>query len=251
MPIVGLPPLFKFDNISRISWVQHGVSTSEFGNIGLRPDIDKNETLTNREKFFNSLGTTEENVVEMNQIHGNHVKVVGEKERGHKILATDAIISNSPGVALLVKSGDCVPVVLVDPVKRVVGVVHAGWRGTAQEVIRITVDHMEDHFGTKAQDLIVGIGPSIGPCCYEVDRPVIEAFSRFPYADRIFSRKRGNHANLDLWEANRFQLIERGVLEKNIEIAKFCTYDNPDLFFSDRKLGRQGGRFGALIYIKS
>lgn len=241
---------FRFNNLSKISWLGHAVSTKEFGNISLYVGDDKEKVLANRAKFFSTAGNLKENdVVEMRQVHGNHVKVVGEKEKGALVLETDAIITNTLGVVLIVKAADCVPILLADPINKVIGVVHAGWKGTAQEIAKLAVNHMEDHFGTKSSDLVVGIGPSIGKCCYEVDTPVIEQFKyKFKYADKLLSRRHGSHANLDLWQANKFQLIEAGVKEKNIEIAQMCTYDNSDVFFSDRK-NKYEGRFGAVIWI--
>ncbi len=241
MPFTELSGLkiFQFRNLSQIPWLRHAVSTRDFGSV-------KNS----REKFFKTIGVKEKDVVDAQQVHGNHVAVVGEKDKGHVILERDALITKEPDVPLFIKVADCVPIMLVDPVHKVVGAVHAGWLGTVQEITRLAVQHMEDHFGTNPTDLIVGIGPSIGPCCYEVDANVINQFKyKFKYADKLFSKKRKGHARLDLWKANRFQLIERGVKEKNIEIANLCTFDNPDLFFSERKQ-KPTGRFGAMIWIK-
>lgn len=245
-----MTPLFKFHNLSKFPWLGHAVSDKSFGNISLYVGDSKETVLANRKKFFKEAGNLkEENVVEMQQIHGNHVKVVGEKEKGQLILETDAIITNTPDVALIVKAADCVPILLADPTNRAIGVVHAGWRGTAQEIVKLAVNHMEDHFGTSPSDLIVGIGPSIGPCCYEVDTPVIDAFSNFSYKDKIFSKVDDNHAHLDLWNANKFQLMEAGVKEKIIEVAKICTYDNSDKFFSERH-DKQTGRFGSVVWLR-
>lgn len=242
---------FQFNNLSKVPWLGHGISTKDFGNISLFVGEGKDKVLESRAKFLGSVGgLSEGDVVEARQIHGNHVKVVGEKEKGHLILETDALITNTLGVALLIKIADCVPILLVDTRKKAVGVVHAGWRGTVQEITRLAVNHTEDHFGTNPQDLVVGIGPSIGPCCYEVDAPVIEQFrSKFKYADKLFSKQKNVHAHLDLWEANKIQLIEAGVKEHNIEIAGICTFDNSDMFFSERKGGRTG-RFGAVIWTR-
>lgn len=245
-----MPQIFKFKNLSRIFWLGQGISTKDFGNISLYVGDSKKKVFTNREKFFKAVGDLSENdVIEMQQIHGNHVKVVGKEEKGQLILDTDAIITNESGIALIVKTADCVPVLLVDPVNKVVGAVHAGWRGTAQEIARLTVTHMEDHFGTKPADLVVGIGPSIGPCCYEVGTLALEVFKRFPYANKLFSKVHDDYANLDLWRANKFQLIETGVKEGNIEIANICTFENTDKFFSERKENLTG-RFGAVIWFR-
>lgn len=242
--------IFKFANLSKIPWLGHGISTKDFGNLSLFTGNDKKRVLQSRAKFFSAIGDlSEKDVVEPRQIHTNHVKVVGEKEKGHLILDTDALITNTPNVVLLIKVADCVPIFLLDVQKKVVGAVHAGWRGVVQEITRLAVNHMEDHFGTSPQDLVVGIGPSIGPCCYEVDTPVIEQFKyKFKYAEKLFSKQSGSRAHLDLWLANKFQLIESGVKEKNIEVAGVCTYDNPETYFSDRK-NRSEGRFGAVIWL--
>ncbi len=231
--------IFQFRNLSQIPWIGHAVSTRDFGDV-------KNS----REKFFKTIGVKEKDVADAQQVHGNHVAIVDGNERGHVILETDALITNTPHVILLIKVADCVPIMLVDSVHKVIGAVHAGWRGTVQEITRLTVQHMEDHFGTNPTDVIVGIGPSIGPCCYEVDTPVIEAFKKFSYADQLFTQKRNNHTYLNLWLANRFQLIEIGVKEKNIEVAERCTLDNTRLFFSERAEGKTG-RIGAVIWIKN
>ena len=231
--------VFQFSNLSSIPWLGYGISTSSL-NVAIEEK---------RKFFFKTLGIRERNVVEAEQVHANHVAVVGEKEGGHLILATDGMITNIPGVALLIKIADCVPILLADPKNKVVGIIHAGWKGTVQEIARLTVNHMEDHFGTDPKNIVAGIGPSIGPCCYEVDTPVIEAFDRFPYKNKIFSRQKENKAHLNLWLANKFQLIDTGIKEENIEISKLCTFDNPELFFSERR-EKPTGRFGALIWIK-
>ncbi|MBI4057724.1 peptidoglycan editing factor PgeF, partial [Candidatus Microgenomates bacterium] len=257
MPLVKISGLtvFRFNNLSRISWLHHGVSTRDSGNLDWEKTSDKKEVvLENRKRFLDALGVEKE-VVEMQQVHGNHVAVVGSTDKGHTILGRDALITKDPRVSLFIKTADCVPILLVDPVKHVIGAVHAGWRGTAQEIARLTIQHMEDHFGTNPKDILAGIGPSIGPCCYEVDTPVIEAFKKFSYADKIFSparnathnvaggKKQKDHVHLDLWRANKIQLIETGVKEEHIEIAEFCTRDSPELFFSERR-EKPSGRFG-------
>ena len=253
--------IFRFNNLSKLPWLGHAVSDKSFGNLSYFVSDKKSNVDNNRKTFFDVASVVENDVVEMQQVHGNHVKIVSEEEKGQLILETDAIITRNPGVVLIVKAADCVPILLSDPVKKVIGVVHAGWKGTAQEIAKLAVNHMEDHFGTTPADLIVGIGPSIGPCCYEVDTPVIEQFKyKFNYADKLFSGNKGGRAslaedsesrraNLDLWQANKFQLIETGVKEKNIEVSGICTYDNSKLYFSDRK-NKSEGRFGSILWIK-
>ena len=261
MPLVKARDLtvFTFGNLSKITWVAHAISTRTGGmspppyeslNLSWTTGDKKETVLKNRKLFFGMFRKEEDDVVEMKQVHGDHVAVVGQAEKGTTVLERDAIITGTPGVVLLVKSADCVPILLIDPVKRVVGALHAGWRGTAAEIARLTIDHMEDYFGTRAENVVAGVGPSIGPCCYEIDTPVINAFNGFSYRDKLFTKQYDDRANFNLWDANKFQLIERGVKEKNIEVAGICTKDNNNLFFSDRGLGKPGGRFGGVIFIK-
>ncbi|MBI4058945.1 peptidoglycan editing factor PgeF [Candidatus Microgenomates bacterium] len=245
----------KFKIFEPISWVGYAVSIKADGDIRLKE---------NRKKFFSSIGQSrpeddeplaqidiaDSGVVDAEQVHGNHVAIVGSVDRGDLILKTDALITADKNTPLFIRTADCVPIFLIDQKKKIVGLVHAGWKGTVQEITRITVNHMQDHFGSNPADLLVGMGPAIGSCCYEVDTPVIEQFKyKFKYADKLFSNERDSHARLDLPLANKFQLIETGVKEKNIEISGVCTYDNSSEFFSERKEGPTG-RFGSLIYIK-
>lgn len=230
-----MPHIFQFRNLSCFSWLKHGVSTVEIGNTNGADSQD------GRKKFFSAVGLSEENIVELDQINGNHVYVATKKDRGKFILERDSVITKDSAVALLVKSADCVPILLIDKHKRIIAAVHAGWRGTAQEIVRLTIEHMQDHFNTNPADIIAGIGPSIGPCCYEVDTLVIEAFQyQFPkFADKWFSKTKGSHTHFDLWESNKFQLIEKGVKKENIEVARICTYEHSDYT----------GRLGSVLMI--
>lgn len=267
MPFTEISGLkvFQFNNLSRIPWLRHGISTRTGGesigpykslNLSLLVGDDKEKVIANRRKFFQALGIKEQDVVDAQQVHGNRVAIIDKTARGKVILQTDALLTQETGVSLLVKVADCPVILLADRKKKVVAIVHAGWRGTLQEITKLAVEHMQDNFGTKPADLVAGIGPSIGSCCYEVDTPVISQFkSRFNYADKLLSKVRGGHAYLDLWKANTFQLIETGIREENIEIASICTYDNPKLFFSERWEGLPAqagktGRFGAVIWMR-
>ncbi|HET6454111.1 MAG TPA: peptidoglycan editing factor PgeF [Armatimonadota bacterium] len=151
--------------------------------------------------------------------------------------ATDAMITNIPGICLMVLLADCTPILLYDPMQRAVAAAHAGWKGTAKQIGRKVVEAMRDSYGCRPEDIIAGIGPSIGPCCYEVGPEVISQFD----ADLVHDR---NH--LDLWEGNRRQLTEAGV--RSIEVAGICTKCNHDRFFSERHTPGTG-RFGAGIML--
>jgi YfiH family protein len=150
------------------------------------------------------------------------------------------LITGSPEKTLMLRFADCTPVLLADTKRRVVGAVHAGWRGSAVRAASAAVEGLSDALGSSPSDLVAGVGPAIGPCCYRVGKDVEEAF-----ADRPWLLADGK---LDLWEANRQALIEAGVPAKHIEVAGICTQCNADRFFSHRANGGQpAGRFAALI----
>jgi YfiH family protein len=150
------------------------------------------------------------------------------------------LITGSPEKTLMLRFADCTPVLLADTKRRVVGAVHAGWRGSAVRAASAAVEGLSDALGSSPSDLVAGVGPAIGPCCYRVGKDVEEAF-----ADRPWLLADGK---LNLWEANRQALIEAGVPAEHIEVAGICTQCNADRFFSHRANGGQpAGRFAALI----
>ena len=153
----------------------------------------------------------------------------------------------------MVLSADCVPVLLFEPEKRVVAAVHAGWRGTAAEIVGVTVRVMQEHFGCDLQRVVAAIGPSIGKCCFEVGEEVARVFQQlFPGNQAIVGLgKQPGKYQVDLWEANRKELLACGVKNENIEVAGMCSVCHPDLFFSYRREGEKAGRFGAGIGMKS
>jgi YfiH family protein len=143
----------------------------------------------------------------------------------------------------MLRYADCTPVLLVDPVRRCVAAVHAGWRGSAVRAAGAAVTALGETFGSRPADLLAGIGPAIGPCCYEVGQDVVDAFADRP---ELFSG-----GKLDLWESNRQALIEAGVVPGQIEVAGICTQCESDRFFSHRANGGQpAGRFAALIRLE-
>jgi hypothetical protein len=160
---------------------------------------------------------------------------------------TDALITAEQGIPLMLFFADCVPVLIFDPVGKAVAAVHAGWKGTVASIGQKAVLAMQERFGTRPEDCLAAIGPSIGPCCYEVDQPVVEALEQaFPWWEDLII-PRGERWMLDLWEANRRQLEAIGVHKRNIEISGVCTSCNTELFYSHRAEKGKTGRFGAII----
>jgi YfiH family protein len=144
----------------------------------------------------------------------------------------------------MLRFADCTPVLLVDPKQRAVAAVHAGWRGSAVRAAGAAVEALQERFGSQPWDIIAGIGPAIGPCCYTIGQDVVDAFADRP---GLLAQAEGQ-VKLDLWEANRQALVEAGVDAEHIEVASICTQCHSDRFFSHRANGGEpAGRFAAVI----
>lgn len=200
--------------------------------------------------------------VVMRQIHGDRIVVIDEANRGNlpngsalpvEAHACDALVTNRPGLALGVKTADCVPLFLVDPVKRVIGAVHAGWRGTALNIAGKVVDAFRARFSSRPGDLLAAIGPAIGPCCYEVDNVVYDALIGHAGAEAVpFFRPGANPVKwiLDLPMANRYQLEQRGVPSEQIFAGDNCTSCQGDVFYSHRRDQGCTGRHFSFLMLK-
>lgn len=262
----GSITVLTFDRLASFPEIRHFVSTRLGGcsfppfeslNIAFHTADEPAYVLQNRQRLLAHLGIPLEYLTTAKQVHGNDVAVVTSDMRGSgacdynsAIEATDALITNVPNTCLMIQVADCPPILLYDPGRQVIAAVHAGWRGSAQLITLKTVRTMVDHFDCQPKDIVACIGPSIGPCCYEVGPEVVytvrEAMGSLDgLAEPSTSSDR---FHLDLWEANRRQLIEAGIQEQNIEVAQICTRCKSDLFFSERSC-RGTGRFGAGIML--
>jgi len=162
----------------------------------------------------------------------------------------DALISDTPGILLAVKTADCVPVLLGDTTTGAFAAVHAGWRGTAASIVVRAIEQMKSEYGTIPENLRTAIGPAATACCYEVGADVIGKFrERFADADSLLAPTRDGHARIDLHKANRNQLIAAGVPTERIHTAPFCTMERTDLFFSYRREKAIHGRVGRLMSV--
>lgn len=242
---------FVHSSLSSHNRLFHGIFTRKGGtsrhpyeslntgyNTGDRPgDVSKN------------LGIIRETVqagrlLFMNQVHGEHI-VSLRTDRPPDLTSVgdaDAVITNIPGTALMVKQADCQGVILFDPVKEVVAVVHCGWRGNVRNILGSAVTRMRSEFGSNPSDMLAAVGPSLGPCCAEFityKEIFPDHFLKFMVRDPYF----------DLWEISRSQLIRAGLHRNHIEIAGVCTKCNTDLFFSHRA-ERRTGRFATVAMIQ-
>jgi hypothetical protein len=184
-------------------------------------------------------------LVSSRQLHGVEVLDVDERfDPAAPLVAADIQMTSRPGWLLSLRFADCVPVLLVDPLRRVIAAVHAGWRGTLKGASAIAVKALGERYGCRPRDLLVGIGPSIGPCCYEVGE---EVASQFGAQAAAILRNGQPRPHLDLWELNRSTLLRQGLVVEQIELARICTRCRSDLFFSHRAQGYPTGRFSAAI----
>jgi conserved hypothetical protein, YfiH family len=259
---------YRFPGLSRFPELNHFVSGREGGvstegrfslNLGFMDEDSTGNVRVNRELLANAVGCSLDAFTLGEQKHTTHIEVVdttkrgmGGKEKESRLPATDGLITREPGICLMVLAADCVPVLLYDPVERVIAAVHAGWRGTVGRIATRAVQRMGEEFHCQPENVVVGIGPSIGPCCFEVGEEVIEAAREGLGDIRGLVTNSGNPGKyyFNLWEANRRQLEQAGVLPARIEIAGVCTVCHHDRFFSYRGDHGDTGRFGAGIMLK-
>ena len=235
---------------------QGGVSGGSFAslNVSAREGDETDRVRRNFERIAAAFGITAAQFLLLHQVHQDTVWVVD----GRTPLSAqepppecDAVVTDRPGTALCIKTADCTPVFLADPVRRVIGAVHAGWKGTALQIVATAVGTMVKRFGVRPSDLVALVGPAIGPCCYEVDDVVYQAMSAHPSRNAFFRAGRpASKWMLDLSLANRFQLQHAGLLPERIFAANPCTACHPALFFSHRAQNGDTGRQLNFIMIR-
>lgn len=238
---------------SRAGGFSSGVYSSL--NLGLTSGDVLMDVRQNRMLFATTLGIGPERVVCGRQVHSTHIAQVGKDQAGQGFLDaaqalpdTDGLVTNERGVALLTLYADCVPVLFYDPVQKVIGVCHCGWRGTVGKIAAKMVQCMVQHYGCQAEQICAAIGPSISRAAYEVDQPVLEQFRQaFSFADQLITPVDATHGKVDLWEANRLQLIEAGMVSNRIDVSGLCTFQHNRTFFSHRADRGKTGRNGALL----
>jgi YfiH family protein len=256
--------ILQFNNLNCYPELLHfstlrtgGLSTDNYSslNLGLNSGDIRENVIANRNALCKALEINTDRFIFPKQAHSATVRVItttffssGKEERNHFLHETDAIITTLKGVCIAVKTADCVPVLLYDPKQKVVSAIHAGWRGTAQNIVLTTIQRLVEEFGSDPADLIAGIGPSISPDVYEVGEDVHSQFDSAFYRDTnpVKTGKR----RLDLWKANKHQLIQGGVSSDHIEIAKLCTWSDSDRFFSARRDCAKTGRMATGIMLR-
>lgn len=245
--------------------VKHGFSTRLGGvskppyqalNLGLNKDDDKTNVLENYRLFCKALAINPENLVASDQIHKDKIYVATIKDKGKGVFkesdirGIDALTTKERQVALVTYYADCVPLFFLDAKTPAVGLAHAGWRGTVSKIGQKTAIKMMKEFGSIPENILVGIGPCINSCCYEVDAPVVESIKKaFIYWDELIQESGKGKWMLDLVLTNKKQLEEVGISSHNITESGFCTSCNNDLFFSYRKDRGKTGSLAAVLQL--
>lgn len=265
----GKVPYIEFPPLSDIPFIIHGfstrlggVSSGMFSSLNLGSDSspykDKPENIReNLIRISNSLGVDPDSLVLSDQVHKTDIRLVDSHDKGKGFTIArdykeiDGLITNTPGITLVTKYADCVPLFFVDPVNKAIGLSHSGWKGTVNRIGHITVEKMTNAFSSSPKDIIAVIGPSICMDCYEIGEEVAVEFKN-AFSD-IRSVLKNNHRGryqLNLWEANKSILIEAGLLKEHIHISKTCTSCNSELLFSHRKSKGKRGSLAAFLAIR-
>lgn len=214
------------------------------GNVGDTPDALQE----NYRRIYTALNANGARACSVWQVHSADTIVVSEPAtEQHWIAQADGMVTEREDTPLVMRFADCVPVLMYDPEQRVIGMAHAGWRGTVQGAARSVIDTMVRQFGSRPASIVAGIGPSIGPECYQVGQEVVDAVQRYfgSTAGLIRIDAQDDSAYLNLWAANTLDLQRAGV--EQIEVAEICTASNVHEFFSHRAENGKTGRFAAVM----
>lgn len=254
---------YSFPALDALPFVRHGFST-RLGGVSRPPYDTMNLSFTrgddpaavreNFRRFCGALGLRAENTVVSAQEHHTVVYAAGASDRGRGVTRergyadVDGLMTDRPGVTLCTQYADCVPLFFVDPVRRVAASSHSGWKGTSRRMGAETVRRMGEVYGSRPGDILAAVGPSIGPCCFEVDAPVYEIFAAMEESGAdCFTSGGGGKYHVDLWEINRRILLAAGLAPAHISVADLCTRCRPDVFWSHRAQGKERGSLAAFL----
>lgn len=241
------PDLFHF-----VTTRQGGCSTGNYSSFNCSPfsGDDVKSVCSNIQILLSSFPKQPKKLIIPSQVHGAEVGVITSENQS--LDGLDALVTNESRYCLCVSTADCVPILLYDPVHKAIAAVHAGWRGTVARIVQRTLEVMKETYSTDPKDVVACIGPSISMEAFEVGQEVYDAFRDADFnMDKIaFWHTVMENWHIDLWEANRYLLMQAGVPFSNIEIAEICTFKCDEQFFSARRLGIKSGRIlsGIMLY---
>ena len=239
-----------------------GVSRTPFDNLNLSYNVgdEENRVAENRKIILDSLNIDYRTTITAQQVHKDKISLVRKEDKGKGafkyskgIAQTDALITDIPGIPLLMCYADCVPIFILDPVKKAIALIHSGRKGTELELTLKALFKMKKIFETNPRSCLAAIFPSIGPCCYCIkEENKIDDYwlNEIKYNGEPISLQNKSGRSFDLRKANYGQLIKGGVGEKNIFVNEICTADHPELFFSYRRDKGNTGRMAAIFMLK-
>ena len=259
-------PYISFNALEQTGMVVNAFSTRQGGvsvgclesmNLGFnRGDLDEN-VLKNHKIFAKAVGFPYENIVTTNQTHTTNVRVVTKEDCGKGIAKdrdysdVDGLITNIPGIVLATYYADCVPLYILDPVNKAIGLSHSGWKGTVNRIGENTLKLMNENYGTNPKDVICCIGPSICQDCYEISEDVTNEFiNEFGKNNKILYNKGNGKYQLNLWESVKQVFLYAGVEYDNIYTTDICTCCNKDELFSHRGHHGKRGNLAAFLMLK-
>ena len=236
---------------TRIGGVSSGIFESL--NLAQRAGDEPDKVMENYIRICNAIGISTDDIVRSTQVHGTNIRVVTRDDRGGLLKPdepqADGLVTNSPGVALMVFAADCVPILLHDPVKKAVGAVHAGWRGTVANIVGVAVRKMADEFGCSPVDIRAAIGPCISACCFATDSDVADAVKEaLPENADDLIKQHGHKYKVDLKETNRILITKAGLTD--IAVSDECTSCLDKKYWSHRKTQGNRGIQTAVIFVQ-
>lgn len=242
---------------TRLGGVSRGIYASM--NLSFTRGDEEECVRENYNRISHAIGFSPSDIVTSDQTHTTNVRVITEEDRGNGLTRprpytdVDGMVTDVPGIVLATFYADCVPLYFVDPVRRAIGLSHSGWRGTVGKIGEVTIRKMGEQYGSKPEDILAAVGPSICQDCYEVSGDVIEEFqSAFgeKHWDSLFYRKENGKYQLNLWKANEWVFREAGILPEHISMPNLCTCCNPTLLFSHRASHGKRGNLAAFLMLR-
>lgn len=256
-----------FKDLEKYEFLNHaystrlgGISKNEFESMNLSFSCgdESKDVMKNYEIFCNALGFDMSKIVRTKQVHENEIEIISKKDVIDKkfekeVLKTaDGMVTNVPGVILSTRHADCLAIFMIDPILKVVGLAHAGWRGTVAKIAKSLLNAFVNHYGSNPKNIVCALGPGIGQCCFEVDENTFDEFKKMnpPDFDNCYIKK-ADKFNIDTLKVNKRLLTDSGVEAKNIFECDVCTCCNHDLLFSHRASKGKRGNNAAFIMIKN
>lgn len=241
---IGAARYAQFERLRHAAGLMHAFTTRP-DDVSARSDALAPQRAARRARMARDLGFDPARLAWCVQVHDTRLAQVDARHAPGPLEGFDALLTDLPATPLMTFSADCPLLLVHDPVRRAVGLAHASWRCTVARMAALLIERMRAAFGCDPARLLAGIGPSAGPCCYEVREDVRAAAADLPDHDALFPRRNGR-MYFDLWEANRRQIAASGVPDSQIEVACFCTMCRTDVFYSFRREGPGCGHFGLM-----